>query len=481
MRVAVIACVWAGCIGGVAMAEDVIPPTELQQMRAAAPEQPIVPAEAGRRLLVYNGCKGFRHSAIPYGSAAFEILGEKTGAYEVVLADDPAVFKPGSLQHFDAVLLNNTTGELFDDPMLKKSLLEFLRGGGGLVGIHGATDCFYQWPEFGKLMGGYFDGHPWNEEVTVRLDEPGHPLVAMFGGKPFKVADEIYQFRTPYSRERLRVLLSLDTKQTDMTKGGIKREDGDFAVSWVRNYGRGRVFYCSLGHRHEIFRNPAVLKHYLAGIQFALGDLQANAVPSARVGNDGWLDLLEDDLHCWIFKPGAWKVEEGVLTRAGGGYIWTQQEFGDFVLELEYRISAGGNSGVFFRTGNIDVPVQTGIEMQVLDSYGKATVGRHDAGAIYDIAAPKRNAVNPPERWNAVRLMCRGSRIHIVLNGIEIIDIDLDEWTEPHLNPDGSKNKFRTAYQDMPRRGRIGFQDHGDAVWYRNVRIQPLSGEGAKK
>jgi hypothetical protein len=119
--------------------------------------------------------------------------------------------------------------------------------------------------------------------------------------------------------------------------------------------------------------------------------------------------------------------------------------------------------------------VQTGIEVQVLDSHGKDQVGKHDAGAIYDIKAPSINAVKPPGEWNHCVVIAKGPEIHVTLNGHEVIDINLDNWTEPHQNPDGSRNKFNTAYKDMPRRGYIGFQDHGNPVWYRNVFVKPLA------
>ncbi len=448
---------------------------ELAKMRAAAPDKPIVKPPAQRRLLVYADCKGFRHSAIPYGNAALRVLGRQTGAFDVVISTDPTVFAPAQLRKFDAVCFNNTTGTLFTDPKLRQSLLDYVRDGGGVVGIHAATDCFYDWPAFGELMGGYFAGHPWNEEVTLEIEEPDHPLTAMFDQDGFTVADEIYQFRAPYSRERLRVLLSLDTERTPMNRDGINRDDDDFAVSWIRNYGRGRVFYCSLGHRHEIFWTPSILQHYLAGIQFAMGDLDANAVASGQVDEDGWIHLFNGkDLTGWIGKPGSWKVEDGILTRAGGGSIWSEQRFGDFVLELDFKLAPKTNSGVFFRCGDIDEWLHTCIEMQVLDAHGKAEPGKHDCGAIYDIKAPSRNMVKPPGEWNHARIAARGSRIEVVLNGVQIIDIDLDNWTQPHRNPDGTQNKFRTAYKDMPREGHIGLQDHGDPVWYRNVRIKPL-------
>jgi type 1 glutamine amidotransferase len=466
------------------------------RIAAAAPDHAPAQPQKPRRLLVFTLCRGFAHASIPTGAAAMKVLGEKTGAFTAVESDDTDMFTPDKLAQFDAVCLMSCTGELFlppnleqlppdqqaaarqRDETLKRSLLDFVSGGKGLIGIHAATDCFYKWPEYGELMGGYFDGHPWNELVTLRLDEPNHPLNAAFAGKPFEVADEIYQFRAPYSRARLRVLLSLDPTRIDLAKPGINRTDDDFAVSWIRPYGKGRVFYCSLGHRDEVFWNPQVLQHYLAGIQFALGDLAADAdpLPAAATSTQfAWITLFNGkDLNGWTCKPGAWAAEDGVLARKGGGDIWTQQEFGDFILDLEFKVDRGTNSGVFFRTADINDCVQTGIEMQVLDSYGKAGADKHDCGAIYDCLAPSRNAVKPSGEWNTLRLVCRGPRIEVVMNGLKIIDMNLDDWKEAGQNPDGSANKFRTAYKDMPRAGYIGFQDHGSPVWYRNIRIRPL-------
>ncbi len=258
------------------------PPTDeqMEKIRAAIPDRPQVTPARPRRLLVFSLMKGFRHSAGECGAFALIEMGKKTGAYTAEESTDPAVFAADSLKRFDAVAFNNTTGELFDDPAMKEGFLKWVRAGGGVVGIHAATDTFYKWPEYGEMMGGYFDGHPWHEKVVLRIEEPGHPLLRAFGGQTrFEVTDEIYQFRDPYSRSRLRVLISLDPEKVDMTKKGIKRTDRDFAVSWIRRYGEGRVFYCSLGHREEIFWNSTILTHYLDGIQFALGDLEADATP----------------------------------------------------------------------------------------------------------------------------------------------------------------------------------------------------------
>ncbi|MDQ1256069.1 MAG: hypothetical protein QG656_665, partial [Candidatus Hydrogenedentes bacterium] len=261
---------------------------EIQKIQAAMPDKARVEPKQPRKLLVFNLCKGFVHDAVPVGAKAFEIMGQKTGAFTATLSDDPAVFAPANLAQYDAVMFNNSTGELFEDPAMKQGLLDYVKSGKGLVGVHAGTDCFYQWPEYGEMMGGYFDGHPWGsgDTVTVNIVDPAHPLCAAFGGQNFKVKDEIYQIRDPYSREKLRILLNLDPNGTDMTKKGIKRQDGDFAVSWIRKYGEGRVFYNSLGHNHEIFWTTPILQFYLDGIQFALGDLDADATPTAQLPAD---------------------------------------------------------------------------------------------------------------------------------------------------------------------------------------------------
>ena len=173
-----------------------------------------------------------------------------------------------------------STTRLDPAPDQKEALLNFVRGGKGIIGIHAATDNFYAWEEGAKMMGGLFCGHPWNAGCTVqmKLDEPDHPINACFHGETFKVKDEIYQFKDPYSRENQRIIVSLDMDDPDTkaVKGGkpeqVQRTDDDFGVTWVRPEGKGRVFYCSMGHNHHIFWDNRILQHYLAGIQYALGD-----------------------------------------------------------------------------------------------------------------------------------------------------------------------------------------------------------------
>ncbi|MBN1844461.1 MAG: DUF1080 domain-containing protein [Sedimentisphaerales bacterium] len=189
----------------------------------------------------------------------------------------------------------------------------------------------------------------------------------------------------------------------------------------------------------------------------------------------GTQTLITDDLLNFHCPPGAWTVTDGVLARQGGGDIWTNQPYGDFVLSLEFKVAEKTNSGVFIRTGDPDDCVQTGLEIQIYDSHGTDAPGKHDCGAIYDCLAPSTNAARKSGEWNQLIVTARGSRLNVVMNGEPIIEMNLDEWTEPHKNPqDDSPNKFNRPIKDFPRAGFIGFQDHGHPVWYRNVKVTTL-------
>lgn len=264
-------------------AADTVPAADLAKIENAAPSKATIKGKPGRCLLVFTLAKGYIHKATPWGVEALRILGSKTGAFTAVHSNDPAVFKKESLARFDAVCFLNTCYTPFDDAELKSNFMQFVRGGKGYVGIHCSAHTFLDWPEFGRMQGAYSVSHPWHERVTVAIEEPNHPLMRAFAGDSFGVTDEIYVFDNLYSREKLRVLASLDTDRTDMAKPNIGRRDGDFGLVWIRDFGQGRVFYSAFGHDRHIFWNPTILRHYLAGIQFAVGDLAADATPSAQL------------------------------------------------------------------------------------------------------------------------------------------------------------------------------------------------------
>jgi hypothetical protein len=190
-----------------------------------------------------------------------------------------------------------------------------------------------------------------------------------------------------------------------------------------------------------------------------------------------------EDLRDALTGPdNAWVCRDGILTvkRDMDGkehnfdYIWTKDTYGDFTLDLEFKVIDGTNSGIFFRTSDLKDPVYTGIEVQVCNSYGRRLNKKGTAGAIYDCLEPTKNAINKPGEWNRCILTCKGSHVTLALNDEQVIDMDLDRWTTPHKNPDKTDNKFGRALKDFARVGHIGLQDHGRPVWYRNVRVKRL-------
>ncbi len=258
------------------------------------------PLKPGKLLVInlnrINGEVRKGHPSIPYSNYALKLMGKTTGAWETWFSNDTLIFKPEFLRQFDAICFNNTAGVLFDDEFLRQSLLDYVFSGGGFIGIHAAGATFCQWPvydqfpEFGEMLGGYESGgHPWGpaDTITLHIDDPLHPVNAAFEGKGFTASDEVFQFTDPYTRDKLRILLTIDTTKTDMSERRRilpeRRADGDIAISWVRRYGRGRVFYTSFGHNKHLNWNPKILQHKFDGIQFALGDLQSPTIPSGRL------------------------------------------------------------------------------------------------------------------------------------------------------------------------------------------------------
>ncbi|MHC4556902.1 MAG: ThuA domain-containing protein [Planctomycetota bacterium] len=298
LKVVCVALLLGVCVAAFGQVTD----QQAKRIKEAVPDKARMKPKKARRVLIWNTPfmdesphKGY---SIPQAEYAMELLGQKTGAFEPVVSDDVVVYLPENLKKFDTIVMNNSNGSWIrptekDMPkfeklggdidtverLLRESLLNWVSNGGGVVAYHHAIGGNTHWPEFLEMLGAAYWGHPWNEEVGVELDEPDHPLLAAFEGKDFRLAEEIFQFRDPYSRDKLRVLLSLDTSTTNMTVPWIHRKDNDFALAWIRQYDRGRVFYCAFGHRTEIWWNPKMLEFYLDAIQFATGDLEVPTAP----------------------------------------------------------------------------------------------------------------------------------------------------------------------------------------------------------
>ena len=243
-----------------------------------------------KRVLCIGESKGWQHDAVTYGLATIWRWGQETGLYDTYIRTDcELVTKKKSssnnvknLDWFDAVVFY-TTGELDMDESQKADLISFVRDDGkGFVGVHSALDTFYKWPEYGEMVGGYFDGHPWNTfDAPILIEDPGSPMTRHFKSRSIVVNDEIYQAKD-WSRDKVRVLMRMDESQLDLTKKGIKRADKDWAVTWIKSYGKGRVFYSTLGHTYEAWDDKGVATMYLEGIKWALGLTEADTTSQPR-------------------------------------------------------------------------------------------------------------------------------------------------------------------------------------------------------
>jgi type 1 glutamine amidotransferase len=272
----------------------------VQKIETLAPAKPEVQPKKSHKVLVFSLFTGFNHWAIPHTDAVMKILSEKTGAFEVVFCNDIYQFEKKNLKNYDAVVLNNNCSvgmrrdllldvldkdpALTDDQRKKKaaeleaSLIEYVKKGGGLMVVHGAIVMQNNSMAFSEMVGGSFDYHPVQQEVTLELCEPNHPLVKAFGGESFVHVDEPYLFNKAYTQKNFRPLLYMDTDK--LTKKTKEIDEKIKYVSWIKKFGKGRVFYVSPSHNAQSFEDARLLKFYLDGTQYVLGDLKCDDSPA---------------------------------------------------------------------------------------------------------------------------------------------------------------------------------------------------------
>ncbi|MGD0697294.1 MAG: ThuA domain-containing protein [Terriglobia bacterium] len=220
------------------------------------------------RLLYLTLSVGFHHDVVPFSTEIVKQIGEKSGAFETTVTPDVSPFTAENLKQYDAVMFY-TTGELPMTDAQKKALVDFVRAGHGFIGVHSATDTFYEWQDYGEMIGGYFNGHPWHQQVTIDVADPKSSLVS-FLAPSFQVNDEIYQI-DDFDPRTSHVLLRLDPSSVDLKKQGARPKWYGWPVAWTRTDGKGRVFYCSLGHEHDVWADPRFQQLMLNGIQWAMG------------------------------------------------------------------------------------------------------------------------------------------------------------------------------------------------------------------
>jgi type 1 glutamine amidotransferase len=238
-----------------------------------------MPPNRKAHILVVAQTKGFQHDSVPDAMAAVYRMGHDTGLWETTLrtdtenitkkTTDKGNFK--NLAYFDAIVFASTTGELDMTDDQKADMLSFIKEDGkGFVGIHAALDTNYKWPEYGEMIGGWFNEHPWGTfNAPIINEDPSFPAVKHFPGA-FVKRDEIYQAKE-WSRGKVNVLLRLDENKLDFNNPRVHREDHDFAVAWSKMYGKGRVFYSTLGHTKEAWDDPDIQKMYFEAIKWVLG------------------------------------------------------------------------------------------------------------------------------------------------------------------------------------------------------------------
>lgn len=215
-------------------------------------------------MLVFTYSAGFRHSYIPTAVEVIVKMGERSGLFEAVATEECEDIQPQKLGEY-SVMIFLTSGEIPLSVEQRKALIRYVAEGGGFVGVHNAADTLYSFPEYGRMLGGYFLSHPWTQEIYVIVEDPTHPSTRHLPER-FKVLEEVYTFRE-WSRRRTHVLISLDPTSVDLSKGA--RLDNDYALAWCHHYGRGRVFYTAFGHFTKTWREEWFQKHLLGGILWA--------------------------------------------------------------------------------------------------------------------------------------------------------------------------------------------------------------------
>jgi type 1 glutamine amidotransferase/sugar phosphate isomerase/epimerase len=258
-------------------------------IEAAVPVEAQAKPRQSRKLLVIDLNVAYPgHGSIPAANLAIDLWGKKTGAYSAVFDNNLDNLKYPKIKEYDAVFLNNTVGQIFPDPAVRHGLMRYIREGGGLAAYHGAAHASIDWTEFGDMLGARAGSHrDFREKATIKIEDPSSPLTTVFEGKEFEWQDEFFRFATPpCDRANLHVLLGFDTQKTDMRQKPdcdiCDRADNDIAVSWIRTYGKGRIFYSTIGHLPALSATPSMARFFLAGVQFALGDLDADTTPSGE-------------------------------------------------------------------------------------------------------------------------------------------------------------------------------------------------------
>lgn len=515
-----------------------MPFTGLIALLSIAATSPALAQEGGeqkpddRQIVVLTDSDGYVHSVVePQDGESLvvktlrSIVTDRLGGSILHVSDAAELTAEVLDPAKTAAVVMYTTADI---PLDVELLNRYLENGGALLGIHCATDTLMTTPAFTDCIGGIFDGHPWGADTPVVLKavDRRHPIVEPIGDRR-ALKEEIYQIKE-YDAQSVRTLMVLDMEATELKRPQM------VPVIWCREMGKGRIVYTSLGHREDVWMSDWFQDHLTASLEWATGRIEGSAKPNprvvereqtlarqaaadaerptnqdadrrrtnqqraaAQVAVDDEADDEADEIVLFDgteesakanwrgFKkkelPDGWQVQDGALLRAeGGGDIITKEIFGDFDLTLDWKVAEGANSGIIYRIAEEGEHTQatytTGLEMQILDDerHPDAKAGRDRwAGSLYDILeVPDPSPANPAMEWNTARVLLKDGRIQHFLNGELVADLQMgsDEW---------DKALGASKFADWPRfakesEGHIGLQDHGDKVWFRNIRVKRL-------
>ena len=423
-----------------------------------------IEAAESKRVLVVTVTKGFRHSSIPTAEAVLGSLAERHGLFSVDFArnDDELSEKmtPSRLQGYDGIVFANTTGEL---PLPdKEAFMEWIQSGKGFVGMHSASDTFHQFRPYIDMIGGEFQTHGPQVGVHVVNEDHDHKACRHYGSH-FNIFDEIYVLKS-FHRDRVHGLLTLHHHPNT-------KVPGDYPIAWAKSYGKGKVFYTSLGHREDVWTNRDYQAHVMGGILWTLGLAEGDGAPtdtgfelSEAEKEAGFKPLFNGkNLKGWKLRQAdgqaSWSAQNGMLVNTikdgeHGTDLITEDAFWNFIVRYEFQVPKGSNSGFYLRGRH---------EIQILeDAKGrKASTGSN--GAIYSLKPVDVFVSRQAGEWQEVEATIEGDRVTVFLNGVKVHDrVEVKKATGGELD----------ANVDQP--GPIMLQgDHG-AVAFRKVRIKVL-------
>ena len=441
-------------------------------------------AAAPKKLLVVTATKGFRHSSIPTAERIIAMLGAESGAYTVEYvrggdngkddAEVAAKMSPSELVKYDGVIFANTTGDLAIPD--KAFFLDWIKSGKAFVGMHSCTDTYHGYPAFIQMLGGEFLTHHAQVGVDCVNQSPKHPATVHLGGN-YEVFDEIYLMKN-FNRAEVHGLLGLDKHPNEGTPG-------DYPVAWCKEYGKGRVFYTSLGHREDVWdadpnmngrrNSPEVSKayqqHILGGIQWALGlepgDGKAQST-AARVSPTeaaaGFKPLFNGlNLDGWHLRhaggTSSWSAQNGMLVNevpkdGHGTDLVSDRKFKNFTARYDFMVPSGSNSGFYLRGRH---------EVQIVDDFAAGAPSSGGNGSIYNHTVASKFVSKKPGEWQSSEVTMVGQRVTVILNGEKVIDnVVVDRPTGGELD------------NNVNAPGPFFLQgDHG-SIAFRNLRVKEL-------